>query len=107
MSHTSVGRVIDALLTDEDLRSRFAHNRIDTVGELCLRGFELTGDEIDLCCQMDIHAWFPLDELTGERPHPIRAIRHCVKTHVPCTRTHGRAARSLAKAQSERHHVCH
>ena len=69
MSHTSVGRVIDALLTDEDLRTRFAHNRIDTVGELCLRGFELTRDEIDLCCQMDIQAWFRLDELAGERRH--------------------------------------
>ena len=48
MSRSSVGMVIDKLLTDENLRIRFALDRVETVAELCLRGFELTRDEIDL-----------------------------------------------------------
>lgn len=58
MSQHTVGVVIDRLLTDEDLRTRFAFDRIETVAELCLRGFDLTPEEIDLFCQTDARLWF-------------------------------------------------
>ena len=53
MSRSSIGMVIDKLLTDENLRIPFALDRVETVAELCLRGFDLTGDEIDLLCRTD------------------------------------------------------
>jgi hypothetical protein len=58
MSQTGVGQVIDKLLTDENLRARFALDRVATVAELCMRGAELTCDEIDLLCQTDARLWF-------------------------------------------------
>ena len=66
MSQAGVGTVIEKLLTDENLRIRFALDRIETVGELCLRGFDLTRDEIDLFCGTDPRVWFLCDESTGE-----------------------------------------
>ena len=65
MSRASVGLVVEKLLTDEDLRIRFALDRIETIAELCLRGFELTGDEIDLFCGTDPRLWF-LDDQKGQ-----------------------------------------
>ena len=53
MSRTIVGMVIDKLLTDENLRIRFAIDRMETVADLCLRGFDLTRDEIDLLCRTE------------------------------------------------------
>ena len=58
MSQAGIGKVIDKLLTDENLRTRFALDRIEAVAELCLRGIELTRDEIDLLCQTDARLWF-------------------------------------------------
>ena len=58
MSRASIGMVIDKLLTDENLRIRFALDRLETVAELCLRGFDLTRDEIDLLCRTDAGVWF-------------------------------------------------
>jgi hypothetical protein len=58
MSRASVGMVIDKLLTDENLRIRFALDRAETVVELCLRGFDLSRDEIDLLCRTDAGVWF-------------------------------------------------
>ena len=46
MSQAGVGMVVEKLLTDEDLRIRFALDRMETIAELCLRGIELTRDEI-------------------------------------------------------------
>ena len=57
MSRIGVGMVIDKLLADEDLRGRFARNRIDTIAELCLRGFDLTRDEIELFCRTEPRLW--------------------------------------------------
>jgi hypothetical protein len=45
MSQQTVGIVIDKLLTDEDLRIRFFLDRMETLAELCLSGFELRPDE--------------------------------------------------------------
>jgi hypothetical protein len=48
MSRAGVGSIIDKLLTDEVLRVRLALDRIATVAELCLRGADLTRDEVHL-----------------------------------------------------------
>jgi hypothetical protein len=66
MSQAHVGTVIEALLTDENLRIRFALERIETIADLCVRGVELTGDEIDLFCQTDARLWFLGDEVRRE-----------------------------------------
>jgi hypothetical protein len=69
MSRTSIGMVIDKLLTDEDLRFRFALDPIDTVAELILRGFTLTRDEIDLLCRTDAGVWFLRSAVKGAPQH--------------------------------------
>ena len=69
MSRTSVGMVIDKLLTDENLRIRFALDRLETVAELCLGGFDLTRDEIDLLCRTDAGVWFPRGAVSGAPQH--------------------------------------
>ena len=66
MSRTIVGMAIEKLLTDEDLRIRFALDRMDAIAELCLRGFELTRDEIDLFSRTDARLWFLGDQVRGE-----------------------------------------
>ena len=57
MSQQMVGLVIDRLLEDEDLRDRFALDRIDTLAELSFRGFELTPDELDVFIRRDARVW--------------------------------------------------
>jgi hypothetical protein len=69
MSRSIVGMVIDKLLTDEDLRIRFAIDRVETVADLCLRGFDLTRDEIDLLCRTDAGVWFLRSAVTGAPQH--------------------------------------
>jgi hypothetical protein len=69
MSRASVGMVIDKLLTDEDLRVRFAVDPIETVAELFLRGFNLTRDEIDLFCRTDAGVWFLRSAVRGAPQH--------------------------------------
>jgi hypothetical protein len=69
MSRASVGMVIDKLLTDENLRIRFALDRVETVIELCLRGFDLTRDEIDLLCRTDAGVWFLRSAVSGAPQH--------------------------------------
>ena len=69
MSQQTVGNVIERLLTDEDLRIRFLIDRMETIAELCVRGCELTGDEIDLFCRTDPRLWFRACACAGERQH--------------------------------------
>ena len=69
MSRAIVGMVIDKLLTDENLRIRFALDQIETVAELCLRGVELTRDEVDLFCWTNARLWFLGDEVRDEWQH--------------------------------------
>jgi hypothetical protein len=69
MSRSIVGMVIDKLLTDEDLRIRFALDRVETVADLCLRGFDLTRDEIDLLCRTDAGVWFLRSAVSGAPQH--------------------------------------
>ena len=58
MSQQAVGNVIDRLLTDTDLRIRFIVDRMETLAELCLRGCELSEEEIDLFYRTDARLWF-------------------------------------------------
>ena len=69
MSRARVGMVVDKLLTDENLRLRFALDRVETVVELCLRGVDLTGDEIDLLCRTDAGVWFLRSAVRGAPQH--------------------------------------
>ena len=66
MSRAGVGMVIVKLLTDERLRIEFALDRMETIAELCLRGFELTRDEVDLISRADARLWFLGDQVSGE-----------------------------------------
>jgi hypothetical protein len=59
--------VIEKLLTDENLRIRFALDRMETVAELYLRGFDLSSDEIDLFCRADAGLWFLGDTVREDR----------------------------------------
>ena len=69
MSHQMVGVVIEALLTDEDLRDRFAVNPIETLVNLNFLGFDLTRDEIEVFAQTDARLWSLNRELFGRRSH--------------------------------------
>ena len=69
MSRASVGMVIDKLLTDENLRIRFALDPMETVAALSLRGFDLTRDEIDLLSRTDAGVWFLRSALSGAPQH--------------------------------------
>ena len=65
MSQAGVGMVIEKLLTNEDLRIRLAVDRTETVAELCLRGVDLSPDEIDLFCRTDAGLWFLRSAVRG------------------------------------------
>jgi hypothetical protein len=58
MSQQMVGLVINRLLTDEELRIRFAMEPVETLADMHLRGFELTPDEIDAFMRADVRVWF-------------------------------------------------
>jgi hypothetical protein len=69
MSQHTVGIVIDKLLTDEDLRIRFVIDRMETLAALCLEGFELSPNEIDLFCRTDARLWFWAGATQGALQH--------------------------------------
>ena len=69
MSRAAVGILIDKLLTDEALRVEFALDRMETVADLCLRGAELTRDEVELFCWTDASLWLLGEEATDEWQH--------------------------------------
>ena len=75
MSQVGVGIVIDKLLTDEALRIRFALDRIETVAELCLKGVELTREEVSLFCRTDVRLWFLGDQVSAEWQQSTRTRR--------------------------------
>ena len=66
MSQAHVGLVVEMLLADEDLRIQFALDRMEMIADLCVRGIELTCDEVDLLFQTDAHLWFVGDEVRRE-----------------------------------------
>ena len=69
MSRASVGMVIDKLLTDENLRIRFAVSPVETVAALFLRGFDLSREEMDLLSRTDAGVWFLRSALSGAPQH--------------------------------------
>jgi len=73
MSRTFVGTVVEKLLADQNLRIRLALDPWETIADLLLQGFDLTGDEIDLFCRTDPRVWF-LGEMGSGEPerHELR-----------------------------------
>jgi hypothetical protein len=69
MSQQTVGLVIHRLLTDEELRNRFAIEPVETLADMHLRGFELTPDEIDAFMRADVRIWFWDAPLSGGWVH--------------------------------------
>jgi hypothetical protein len=69
MSRTGVGLVIERLVTDRNLRIRFALDPMETVVDLFLRGVDLSSDEIDLLSRTDAGLWFTADSMRAERQH--------------------------------------
>jgi hypothetical protein len=69
MSLQDVDLVIDALLNDEELRTRFAVSRIEAILELIVRGVVLTPGEIELFVKSDARLWYWTREVTGGRVH--------------------------------------
>ena len=57
MSQQNVGHVIHILLTDEDVRTRFALDPLDTIADLHLQGLALTVDEIAMFVRSDVQSW--------------------------------------------------
>lgn len=57
MSQQTLGLIIEALLTDQNLRVRLELEPLDTLAELVLRGFELTSDDIDALMQTRSWSW--------------------------------------------------
>ena len=57
MSQRTVGIVMNRLLGDEDMRFRFALDRVETPGGLHADGLELTPSEIDLFLESDLEMW--------------------------------------------------
>ena len=69
MSRHNVENIIDRLLTDEELRIRFALDPFDTLAELHVRGLALTPHEIDVFVQSDQRLWFREKESVPGRVH--------------------------------------
>jgi hypothetical protein len=57
MSQRNVERVIGRLVTDEELRTRFARAPLETLESLSERGCELSGGEIAALIDTDIGLW--------------------------------------------------
>jgi len=66
MSQRMVGKVINRLLRDEDLRVRFAVDRIEALAALSIA---LTPDELDVFIQTDPRVWFWGSAMMGDRAH--------------------------------------
>jgi len=64
-----VGFVVHRLLTDEDLRVRFALDRIEALTAISFEGGELTPDEIDLFYSTDPRLWFWGKAVVGDLRH--------------------------------------
>ena len=73
MSMRTVGIVMTRLLTDEDLRLRFAMDRLEALGELNtelhVEGLGLTSSEIELFIESDARMWFWIDRRIADRTH--------------------------------------
>lgn len=68
-SRAAVEMVVEELLTDENLRVRFALDPMEMVADLFLRGVNLTSAEIDLFRRTDPGVWFLRSALSGQPQH--------------------------------------
>jgi hypothetical protein len=66
MSQQAVASLIHRLLTDEDLRIRFAADRVGTIADVCLGGLQLSSDEMNVFVTSDPRIWH------DDRQTPIR-----------------------------------
>ena len=57
------------VLTDEDIRDRFAIDPIKTLVDLNVRGVQLASDEIDVFMRTDMRVWFWNREVLGRQMH--------------------------------------
>ena len=57
MSHRTIERIIGRLLTDEELRLKFARSPKRTLAELGEQGWELTRIEVDALITIEIRLW--------------------------------------------------
>jgi len=69
MSLRMIGIVVNTLLTDEDIRDRFAIDPIKTLVDFNVRGIQLTSDEIDVFMRTDTRVWFWNREVLGRQVH--------------------------------------
>jgi len=69
VSRQVIGHVIQQLLTDEDLRVRFALDPDDTIADLMCQGCELTAEEVEILVRTDPRLWFWNSALVGEQLH--------------------------------------
>ena len=69
MSQQFVADAIHHLLTDEDLRARFAINPVDTIADLMCLGCELTAEEVEVFVRTDARLWSWSSVLVGYRLH--------------------------------------
>jgi hypothetical protein len=57
MSQRNVELFMGRLLTDAELRRRFARAPLEIVGEFCEQGWELSRGEMDALAQLDMRLW--------------------------------------------------
>jgi len=69
MSLQAVEIVMNRLLTDQELRVRFAIDRLEALGELYTDGLDLTPCELDLFIQSDVQMWSWIDSRIAVRMH--------------------------------------
>jgi len=69
MSQENVDRLITRLMSEEELRVRFALDRFVTIADLHEGGLALTPNEIDLFIQSDVSIWCGEHSCHGGRFH--------------------------------------
>jgi hypothetical protein len=69
MSLQAVEIVMNRLLTNQELRVRFAIDRLEALGELYTDGLDLTPGELDLFIQSDVQMWSWIDSRIAVRMH--------------------------------------
>jgi hypothetical protein len=76
MAHRTVERIIGRLLTDEELRLKFARSPKRTIAELSEQGWELSRLEVDALLAIEVGLWSEV----AARIDP-RLQRCSLKTH--------------------------
>jgi hypothetical protein len=69
MSQQTVRIVVNRLLRDEDLRVRFALDRVEALTALSVLGLALTPEELDVFFQTDPRIWFWGSAVMGDQLH--------------------------------------